>query len=286
MSAYILPGMTGLMMGLLLHWAGFSRSGGVRAALSFRRSYPLRSGMAAIGLSLILAALLMWLAVIDVDDVIVLPLSAGALAGGVIMGVAMALCGATPTTAFAMLGGGNIAEALSTLAGCLGMALLLPALADLLAPLHTAAPYADATLFRVTLDESWLLGGGFAGLGCQGLLLWVIALCLPSPRPLLAGKEAAAVSTEPEAPAVASPAPVEEEEAVSEEAASPEEPAPDAELAPGDEPAAEEIPPVAPAEDPAEDAAADTFVSLQEGEEPLVVDTDPAAEEDENKSGK
>ena len=87
MNAYFLPGVTGLMTGLLLHWAGFDREANLRLALGLRRSYALRTGLTAVGWAMAMTALLMWLAVIDVDAVAVLPLSLGALLGGALLGI-------------------------------------------------------------------------------------------------------------------------------------------------------------------------------------------------------
>ena len=251
MTAYLLPGVIGLMTGLLLHWAGFSRTEGLREAMGLRRSLALRSALTALGWAMALTALLMWLAVIDVDTVEVLPLSLGTLLGGALFGVAAGLSGFTPTTAFAGLGGGNAAEALCVLAGCFAGTLLLPE--GLFSSLHTAEPFAAATLFQVTLDEPWLLEGGFLGQGCAGLILAAAALVIPSPGVrLLTDAEVAAQAAVTPMPALPD----------SEPDADPD-PDPAPEAAP--EPSAE-----APAP---EDAPAETFVALLEGEEPLVVDT-------------
>ncbi len=263
MTAYLIPGVMGLLMGLLLRWTGFFRADHLRLALGLRREHlgwfdPLRSGLTAIGYAMAMTALLCWLAVIDVDDVEVLPLSLGALLGGGILGIAVGLCGFTPTTAFAGLGAGNAAEALCVLAGCFAGTWLLRPLDTVFAPLHTAAPYAAATLFEVTLDEPWLLSGGFLGQACAGLLLAVIALCIPSPKPVIltdaevaAHAEEAAEQTEESAPA---DEPIPENEPVPEDAGAEESPDP-------------------------EETHADTFVALLEGEEPLVVDTEFSDEE-------
>ena len=262
MTVYLIPGVLGLLTGLLLRWTGFFRADNLRLAWGLRRSgagnfAPLRSGLTAIGYAMAMSALLCWLAVIDVDDIDVLPLSLGALLGGGIFGIAAGRCGATPMTAFAGLGAGNAAEALCVLAGCFAGTLLLRPLAGVLAPLHTAAPYAAATLFEVTLDEPWLLSGGFLGQGCAGLLLAVIALCIPSPKPVLL------TDAEVEANAAAL---AEQEETT----------APEEETAPEEVPDPESD---APAEvaDP-EETHAETFVALLEGEEPLVVDTEAEEE--------
>lgn len=251
MTVYLLPGVTGLMMGLLLHWAGFSRPANLRLALGLRRSYALRSALTAVGWAMALTALLMWLAVIDVDGVEVLPLSLGTLIGGVILGVAAGLCGQTPTTAFAGLGGDRALEALCVLGGCLAGTFLLPALDGFLTPLHTAAPHVAATLFEITLDEPFLLDGGFLGQGCAGLLLVAIAICIPSPRPvLLTDAQVAAKAAETSVPKEFPDASVDSDPAPAEESPDP------------------------------EAAADDAFVALLEGEEPLVVDTGLADESD------
>lgn len=260
MNATFLPGVTGLLLGLLLHWTGFSRGDGLRRTLGLRRSYALRSALTALGLSAALTALLMWLAVIDVDTVEVLPLSAGALLGGALLGVCAGLAGFTPLTAFAGLGAGNAAEALCVLAGCF-LGANLPGLDGLLAPLHTLPPYAPASLFKVTLDEPFLLGGSFLGLGCLGLLLWVIALCIPSPKAVLLTEKEIAARVEK----AASETPA-KEQSVPEEAESPE----------NDPPCEEQSTPEEASTSP-EDTAA--FISLQEGEEPLIVDTETLPDE-------
>lgn len=192
MRTYLLPGILGLLIGLLLHWTGLSRREGVHQALGLHRSSALRSALYAVGAAMAMTAFLCWLAVIDVDLIAVLPLSGGVLAGGALLGIAAGLCGFTPGTAFAALGAGSFTaalEALSTLAGCFVMTLLLPQLTGLLAPLQQSAPYVNSTVFRVTLDESFLLDGGFLGQGCAGLLLAAIALCIPSPRQMIAPQE-------------------------------------------------------------------------------------------------
>ena len=248
MNAYLLPGLLGLLIGLMLHWAGFSRSEGLRHALGLRAGLTLRSGLTAVGWSMALTALMCWLAVIDVDSIEVLPLSLGALLGGALLGIAGGLCGFTPSTAFAGLGAGNALEALCVLAGCGAMTLLLPALDGLLSPLRTASPYAAATLFQVTLDEPFLLGGGFLGQGCAGAVLIAAGAAIftrnakgPSPEPSVAPEPLPAA--EPEA-------------APAEPSSTPDDPSSDTPSTP----------------DP-EDAPEDAFVALLPEEEPLVVDT-------------
>lgn len=266
MTGYLLPGIPGLLLGLTLCWTGLSRPEGFRAALALRCCHPLRSLLYAIGVPMALTALLCWLAVIDVDGIVVLPLTAGALAGGALFGIAAGLCGFTPLTAFAGLGGSQAPEALCTLAGCLAAALALPWLTGPLDALRALPPQSAATLFQVTLDEPFLLGGGFLGQACAGLLLMAIAVCVPSNLRLR--RDA------PEGDSLPEEAPAPQETPAPEEAPSEEEPEapghPDEAEAPADPPALPEPEPVPllPAAAPEE-----TFVALLPGEEPLVVDT-------------
>lgn len=263
MRGYILPGILGLLLGLTLRWTRLCRPDALRTALALRISHALRSLLYLLGAGMALTALLMWLAVIDVDGIVVVPLSAGTLAGGAVFGVAVALAGYTPLTAFAGVGGGRPLQALCTLAGCLAGTLLLPLLEAPLTALRSLPPQSATTLFRTTLDEAYLLGGSFLGQGCAGLLLMVIAACIPSNRRQTAPAEEEAPVPE-ESPAEA---PLPEEPAPLLLLPAPEEePAPLLLSAPEEEPA----PPDAPA---VQEAAEETFVALLPGEEPLVVDT-------------
>lgn len=268
MKAYLFPGALGLLTGLLLHWSRLDRRDELQASLSLRRTLALRSGLTALGWAMAMTALLCWLAVIDVDTITLLPLSLGAILGSGLFGVAMALCGFTPTTAFAGLTFHPL-EALCALLGCGGMTLLLPELDSLLAPLRTADPYLPATLFRVTLDKPFLLSGGFLGLGCLGAVLIAIAMCIPNP----AAPEAAAVPH----PAEPTDQPESEPPAAEAEPADPTEPTD----APGEaSPDQPETEPAAP--DQSAEPAAQTLIALLPGEEPLVVDTALDAEDGEN----
>ncbi len=262
MTIYLLPGVCGLLLGILLHWTGLTHPAGVRCALGLQRSHAARSAWYAVGCAMLLTALLCWLAVIDVDTIAVYPLHGGVLLGGAVFGVAAGLCGFTPMTAFAGVGASRPVEALCALAGCF-LAAMLPLPEGLLASLP---PHSDATLFRVTLDEPFLLGGGFLAQGCTGLLLMVIGACIPSPRrpaapaeeppmlllpapapedapedafvALLPGEEALVVDTELDAAEPASP----EEPTSPEEPASPDEPASPEETAPEDASSDEDAP--------------------------------------------
>ncbi len=263
MMEYILPGVLGLLLGLTLRWTRLSQPGELRAALALRPRHSLRSLLYFIGAGMAMTARLMWLAVIVVDFIVPLPLSAGALLGGAVFGVAAAQSGFTPLTAICGVGSGHAAEALCTVSGCLAGALLLPLLEEPLSALQSAPPYAAATLFAVTLDEPYLLGGGFLAQGCAGLLLMAIAACIPSNRRASddvlreAGASDALLSeaTPEDTPDVLSPDPP----------ALPEPPSPLLLPAPAEAPEPQE----------------ETFIALLPGEEPLVVDTGLEDAEDE-----
>ena len=158
MRVYLIPGMLGLLAGLLLHWAGFDRPGGLREALGVKRSLTLRSGLAALGYAIAGSALLIWLAVIDTDDLLAIPADWYTALGGLIFGISAGLCGFTPSTVFAGLAAAPL-EALCALAGLTLGTLFLPE------GVAQAAPTPD-----------------LLPLGCAGLLLAVIALCIPNPK--------------------------------------------------------------------------------------------------------
>ena len=199
MTDLLLHGLCGWLLGFTLHRTGLGRPRGLRDALSLRRSHALRSALALMGYALAVTALLGYLAVIDVDLIEVLPLSAGVLLGGTLLGIAAALAGFTPITALTGLGGGHALEAAATLLGFAAASLLTPMLP--LQALHHAPPYLHATLFRVTLDEPFLLGGGFGALALTGILLVIIALCIPAPRPQPMNTPAPETPPPPDAPA-------------------------------------------------------------------------------------
>lgn len=158
MRVYLIPGMLGLLAGLLLHWAGFDQPGGLRTALGLRRSLTVRSGFSALGYGMAASALLIWLAVIDTDDLLTLPADWHTALGGLIFGISAALCGFTPSTAFAGLAVAP-PEALCALAGLTLCTLFLP----------------EGIAQAATTPD-------LLPLACAGLLLAVIALCIPNPK--------------------------------------------------------------------------------------------------------
>lgn len=206
--AYLFPALCGLLLGLAAQLGGYTRPEGLKSALGWRRGASIKTLLYALGLSMAMVALLCWLAVLDVDDIEVLPLSGGVLLGAALAGIAAGWLGYLPWTALGGVGGGRTLEALCVAAGCLlgawGME-LLPTVADGALALP---PHSGATLFQMTLDEPYLLGGGFLSQGCVGLALMVAALCMPMPKAEDVPESAAA----PTPPLALPPAPEEARE--------------------------------------------------------------------------
>ena len=170
----------GLLLGMILQRAGLTSHDGGQAAAGFLSRPHARTVLYALGLGMVFNALLCYLAVTDVELLDVRPLDSTLLLSGVLFGAAAGLCGATPATLLAGLGGGRFVESLCGLLGCAAGALLvrlLPVrlLPDLFSPV-------EGTLFRLTLTDPFLFGGAFASLACAGVLVCVCALLI-RPRP-------------------------------------------------------------------------------------------------------
>lgn len=180
MKVYLIPGMLGLLAGLLLHWSGFDHPRRFQAALGLRRSLPVRSGFSALGYAIAGSAVLIWLAVIDTDNLLAIPADWYTALGGVLFGISAALCGFTPSTAFAGLAAAPL-EALCTLAGIALCTLFLPE------GMAQAASAPD-----------------LPSLACAGLLLAVIALCIPNPKAIVLPEHAVPLSEPAAAPDPAS----------------------------------------------------------------------------------
>lgn len=170
MSGMIAGGAAGLLLGIALQRCRLTDRHAVCAGTRLRSHLMPRTLLSALGWGTLLTAFLAWLAVIDVDTLTVLPLNGGTVAGGIIFGAAIGLTGVTAGTALGMTGGGRFLEGLSAVAGGLAGAAVMP----LMEPVRQLAaglmPASANTLFRVTLDEPFLLGGGFLGQGCVGLI--------------------------------------------------------------------------------------------------------------------
>lgn len=171
MMQLIAGGLMGLTLGAWLH---LSR-------LCIRKS-TCRHLLLALGLCVMLAALLIWLAVIDVDLLTILPLHAGVLLGGALYGVTAALTGLTPLTALAGLGCGRFLESLCGVAGLAAGLLLLPVVEPVFLRLHNALPLGAQTLFALPLKPPPLLSGGTLALLCLGFLIWALGLCFRQPK--------------------------------------------------------------------------------------------------------
>ena len=141
MMQLIAGGLIGLALGGGLHLSRLCRGSDFPPRAAVRR-LPV-----TLGLCVMLAALLLWLAVIDVDMLAILPLHAGLLLGGALWGAAAALTGVTAATALAGIGCGRLWESLCAVAGLAAGAFLLPVLEPLFRPLHNVLPLGAPLLF-------------------------------------------------------------------------------------------------------------------------------------------
>lgn len=181
MKELLLGGLLGLLLGIAQVRMQLHRRTRLRQAAAWWDVPMLRSLLLARGAGTMLSALMMWLAVIDVDTVAVPPLHLGTLVGGVIFGVALGCTGATPMTSGVLLGAGPAWEGLCAVLGCVAGALLLPWAEKLFQPLQRVLNAGAYTWFRVTLDEKYLFPGGFLGQGCLGACILAAALCIRRP---------------------------------------------------------------------------------------------------------
>lgn len=174
MTDLVMGGVGGLLLGMAVQRCGLTERERVTGALALRRRNTVKALLYALGVGMMLVAFLSWLAVIDVDWLVVIPLNGGVILGGVIFGAAAGLTGMTPGTALAMTGGGRALEGLCGIAGCVAGAALWHFAAPVVGPLRGWIPETAQTLFKVTLTEPYVLAGGFLGLGCLGAVVWVL----------------------------------------------------------------------------------------------------------------
>lgn len=201
MMEVILSGGAGLALGILMQRLHLHRREDVRCAVGLLAPQVLRRLLLALGMGVMFTALLMWLAVIDIDTVAAPVLDGGTLLGGVVFGAALGWSGMAPGTSGAVLGADRFFEGACAVAGCVAGTLLLPYGERVFPVLRGWLEGGGYTLFRVTLDEPFLFAGGFLGQGCVGLLIVAAALCVRRAHeepPQEAPAEAPPTSTEPE----------------------------------------------------------------------------------------
>lgn len=176
MRELLLGGGTGLVLGIAVQRMGLTRRECLRQTAALRNRQALRVLLMSLGLSALLVSLLMWLAVIDVDELRVVPLHGGTVLGGLLFGAVIGWTGQTPGSAAASLGGDRFFEGACGVAGCLAGAALLPVVRSVFPAIRSLLPESGLTWFRVTLDKPYLFAGGFLGQGCAGLLLLALSL--------------------------------------------------------------------------------------------------------------
>ena len=189
MRELLLGGGTGLVLGMAVQRMGLTCRERLRQTAALRDRQTLRVLLMSLGLSTLLASLLMWLAVIDVDELRVVSLHGGTVLGGLIFGAVVGWTGQTPGSAAAGVGGDRFFEGVCGAAGCLAGAALLPAVQGVFTPIRSLLPEIGLTWFRVTLDKPYLFAGGFLGQGCVGFLLLALSLCIRRERPVSAPTE-------------------------------------------------------------------------------------------------
>ncbi|MBQ8313647.1 MAG: hypothetical protein IJX84_10675 [Clostridia bacterium] len=206
MMEVILAGGAGLALGIMMQRLHLHRREDVRCAVGLLAPRVLRRLLLALGVGVMLTALLMWLAVIDIDTVAAPMLDGGTLLGGAVFGAALGWSGLAPGTSGAVLGADRFFEGVCAVAGCVAGALILPYVERAFPLLRGWLEGGGYTLFRVTLDEPFLFAGGFLGQGCVGLLIVAAALCVrraheepPQEAPQEVPAEAPPTDTEPEA---------------------------------------------------------------------------------------
>ena len=178
MRMLLIPASCGLLLGMSLSAARLISPDGLRDTLRFRPSHALKATLWALGTAIAAMALLCWLAVMDIDRIVPLPLHAGTLAGGMLFGVCAALCGFTPGTALAGIASRKPMRALCAALGCLAGAWLVRYVPT--EAIHGLWEAPAGTLFRMTLTEPYWFGGGFLRQGCIGLAMMLLGLLMPS----------------------------------------------------------------------------------------------------------
>lgn len=179
----LLGGLVGLALGIAQVRLQLHQRKQLRQAVACWATALLRCLLLALGTGTLLAALMMWLAVMDVDTITVRPLDGGTLLGGLLFGVMLGCSGAAPATSGALLGAGPLWEGLCAVGGCLAAALCLTWVEGLFEPLRGWLNTGTGTWFQVTLDKPCWFAGGFLGQGCIGAVFVVLALCLHRPAP-------------------------------------------------------------------------------------------------------
>lgn len=178
MKILLIPALCGLLLGMALSAARLTSPEGLRDTLRLRPSYALKAAVWALGVAIASMALLCWLAVMDIDRIVPLPLHAGTLLGGALFGVCAALSGFTPGTALPGIASRKPLTALCAALGCLAGAWLVRFVpTDAVRELWEAPA---GTLFRMTLTEPYWFEGGFLRQGCIGLALMLLGLLMPS----------------------------------------------------------------------------------------------------------
>lgn len=175
-------GALGLFLGWIFQRAGLACPDTLREALGMRRRGLWRMTLVALGTATLGVAFLGWLAVLDVDHLVIAPLNAGVVLGSLLLGAAMGFTGYTPGGILTGVGGGKPLAGVCALAGGVAGAVCCRLAAEALAGINGWFPAAEGTLFRTTLHAPYLLKGGFMLHGAVGLTLLAVGLCISRER--------------------------------------------------------------------------------------------------------
>ena len=91
MKDWLFGGILGLLLGWTLQRCGLPRPCDVQRFLSLRQPRQTRTLITALGFTIVLAAGMGWLAVLDVDHFRVLPLHGGTILGALLMALVIVL---------------------------------------------------------------------------------------------------------------------------------------------------------------------------------------------------
>lgn len=173
-----LGGALGLLLGWIFQRAGLERPQTLQEAVRMRRRTLCRMLLAALGSATLCVAFLGWLAVLDVDHLVIQPVRGGLVLGSLLLGAAAGVTGYTPGILLAQLGGGKPLAGLCALGGGVAGAVCFRLLAGPLEVVNGLFPPVEGTLFRTTLTSPYLLSGGFLLHGAVGVTLLAVGLCV------------------------------------------------------------------------------------------------------------
>lgn len=177
----ILTILLGGAFGGVLYWIGAARPEKVIAMLSFRCLKLMKITIGAIGLSSVLFAIFSLTKIIGNVNYNVTNVSLGVVIGGLIFGIGLGWSGGYPSGSIAALGTNVFMKAiwviLGGFVGALTYSLTYSKLNEL--GIFNIMNMGKLTVFNISDQYSYILPGGYIGLGILGLLLIIISFVIP-----------------------------------------------------------------------------------------------------------